>query len=264
MNNKPWKAEADIYKKLLITEINDIHFGVGIPGNKELGVIPCGNGNLSALDIGCGSGENVVALSSLGYQTVGIDSSERQILMAEKLCYSLGLRDKTKFYALSAEDVGKVDGKFDVIISMGVLHFCSDLSSVIHDVAHKIKTNGKFVLTLPHPMDMIADYKELESDVEIQISSYYPSGQLIRGARYWAKFGGAVPSGYEFNEYVYTVSDVVNMLIREGFTIEAFLEPMCDHKENYPCRFSSPAEKFVDYYSRRMPQYAIYVASKQF
>lgn len=262
MDNTPWKAEADIYQRLLITEVTDVHFGVGLPGNKELGVIPQGDGTSKALDVGCGSGENVVALSYLGYDVVGIDSSERQIELAKRLCDSSDIKHIPELYVLSAENVGKIAGEYDVIISMGVLHFCSDLSLVIHEIAQKTKTNGKFILSLPHPIDMIADYKEHESGVEIQIGSYYPSGQLLRGARYWEKFGGSVPSGYIFNEYVYTVSDVINMLIKEGFKIDAFYEPICDHKNSYPCRFSQPSYSFVNHYSKRMPQYAIYVASK--
>lgn len=258
-----WKDEADIYKRLLITETSDVHFGVGIQGNNSLELIPHTKDSLRALDIGCGSGENVIALSSLGYSVVGIDSSERQIDLSKSLLNSIELPNAPVFMTLPAERIEAVEGEFSIILSVGVLHFCSDLPSVINNIASKLTKGGKAILSLPHPIDMISDYSELDSDVEIKFTSYFPSGHEIRGARYWSKFGGASPSGYEFSEYYYTICGVINSIISAGLRLDAFLEPICDHKDTHPCRFSTPSEHFVRYYSPRVPQYAIYVASKE-
>lgn len=263
MKNQEWNSEADEYMKLLTTDTADIHFGVGIPGNKELGIIPHSKNKFGrALDVGCGSGENSIALAALGYSVVGIDASERQIILAESLADNIKEINKPFFFTLPAERVEDIEGSFDIIMSVGVMHFCSDLKSVIRNVASKLSLGGKFILSLPHPIDMLSNYKELEKNVEITFGSYFPSGQLLQGSRYWAKFGGAEPSGYSFNEYVYTISDVINALIAEGLKLDAFMEPICDHKESYPCLFRNPSKHFILYHSARVPQYAIFIASK--
>lgn len=260
MASRQWESEADYYSRLLITSTSDIHFGVGIPGNRQLALIPRCTAVGTALDVGCGSGENALALSCLGYSVVGIDMSERQIALANKL--KADSSDAPIFMTLSAERVSEVEGKFDIIISVGVMHFCANLRSVIGSIAEKLVNGGRFILSLPHPIDMVSDYKEIACDVEVTMGSYFPSGQSIRGSRYWSKFGGSDDSHYVFTEYVYTISDVISMFVGCGLTLEAFYEPVCDHKAEYPCRFRVATEHFLNFYSARVPQYAIFVGRK--
>jgi len=262
MNNSKWKEEADLYKELLETSNSEIHFGVGIPGNNLLGLIQPAANTEVALDVGCGSGENVLALAKLGYKVVGVDSSDRQINLAKDLSNKTDFKSQTDFRVIAAEQLSNLTEEFDLVISVGVLHFCADLKSVIREIAMKLKTKGKIVLSLPHPIDMICDYHEMPNDVEIILGSYFPSGHMIQGARYWSKFGGHVPLGYNFSEYIYPISSVIQFLLSEGLRLEAFLEPICDHKDTYPCKFKLPSDHFIDFYSARVPQYAIYVASK--
>ena len=68
--NKVWNVIADAYGAELETRVDEVHFGVGIPGNAELNIIPLVTNGL-AIDLGCGSGENLVALGGLGYETLG-------------------------------------------------------------------------------------------------------------------------------------------------------------------------------------------------
>ena len=260
MTNKEWEKEADLYSQLLITQTSDVHFGVGIPGNQDLGLISSCSDRRRALDIGCGSGENAIALSSLGYDVLGVDASARQIQLATNRASQLA--NAPSFEVCPAESIRFLQGAFSLIISVGVLHFCSNLSGIMRIIQSKLESQGQLILSLPHPVDMISDYLELDADIDVRLSSYYPSGQLIRGSRYWRKFGGAKFTGYEFNEYVYTISDIINMTVDTGLRIDAFLEPICDHQDHYPCRFRAPSEHFVRYYSARVPQYAILIASK--
>lgn len=260
MIERQWEDEADFYRTALITDPTDVHFGVGIPGNSDLDLVPRARNALSALDVGCGSGENAVALTTLGYSVVGIDPSARQIALAERLASKSNITDKPRFLRLPAERVEEVDGIFNVILSAGVMHFCADLPSIIHKIRLKLADDGLFILSLPHPIDMIAEYTELESDVEITLGTYFPSRRPLRGSRYWSKFGGTISPGYVFSEYVYTVSDIINSVVAAGLNLKAFFEPVCDHKSSYPCRFRTPSESFVNYYSPRVPQYGIFVA----
>jgi 2-polyprenyl-3-methyl-5-hydroxy-6-metoxy-1,4-benzoquinol methylase len=132
-----WGDEAVIYRNLLITDNNDIHFGVGIPGNKRLGLVPRAPKEGQALDVGCGSGENLIALSRLGYACTGVDPSGQQVEYARESLNMSGIPGQVM--RLGAEELDLLEGSFDLILTVGVLHFCRDLERIISLMAAKLK-----------------------------------------------------------------------------------------------------------------------------
>ena len=77
-----------------------------------------------ALDLGCGTGTNIVTLSRQGWQVTGIDFSPRAISLA---------RRKLKLAEVNADlligDVTRldgVDGAFDFILDLGCFHGLND------------------------------------------------------------------------------------------------------------------------------------------
>ena len=256
--NERWENEAKFYKDLLITSCEEVHFGVGIPGNNDLRLIKAADLGQSALDLGCGSGENLLALSRLGYAVTGIEPSARQLEYAANLLNAHGV-DAT-LLEISAERAGEISASFDLALSVGALHFCKDIAKVLQSVSKILKPGGTLVLSMPHPIDMLSDFEVTNGVLVSHMSSYFPSGQEIQGSRYWAKFGGNQPTGFKFNEYVYTISGLVKALIEAGFRIRALHEPECLHRAEYPCLFKKPDATFLTLYCTNIPQYIILVA----
>jgi SAM-dependent methyltransferase len=254
----PWEREADIYMDLLTTSPEEVHFGVGVPGNNELQLIECAKPGQSVLDVGCGSGENLLALARLGYSVTGVDPSRRQLGHASTLFREHGVH--ATLLELAAERVAELVEQFDVVVSVGALHFCSDIAGVIQGISQVIKPGGTFVLSMPHPIDMLSDYEVAADRIDVRMNSYFPSGQRIRGSRYWAKFGGKEPTGYHFDEYVYTISGLIEALSGAGFRLRSLLEPECRHEPWYPCLFKDPDPIFLTRYCASVPQYLILVA----
>lgn len=102
-----------------------------------------------ALDLGCGSGFQALALASLGFSVVGVDTSEE--LLAELagqataqpvLAIQGDLRDRR---------VWESHGPFDVVVCMGdsLIHLSSieDIRTTLMAVHDCLDTNGRFIAT---------------------------------------------------------------------------------------------------------------------
>jgi cyclopropane fatty-acyl-phospholipid synthase-like methyltransferase len=87
----------------------------------EGGQIPAGN----ALDIGCGTGTNVIYLAKHGFRVVGIDLSQLAIDKARDEAREAGV--EAEFYSGDALKIGTSGGvdikmKVDLALDIGCLH----------------------------------------------------------------------------------------------------------------------------------------------
>lgn len=73
-----------------------------------------------AIDLGCGTGTNVITLAKAGWQVTGVDFAPRAVLMArnkvkrEKLTADLRVGDVTR--------LDKITGPFDLALDIGCFH----------------------------------------------------------------------------------------------------------------------------------------------
>lgn len=76
-----------------------------------------------AIDLGCGTGANVVHLAEHGYQAVGVDFSRVALRKAGQRAGDAGMADRCRFVEgdLTAESIPGVDGPFDLLIDFGTL-----------------------------------------------------------------------------------------------------------------------------------------------
>lgn len=245
-----WDDIAPRYAAELVTSTSEVHFGVGIPGNNSLHLIPNNLGG-HAVDLGCGTGENLVALSRLGYKVTGIDGSSSQLKLAEELLAANGTQGKLVLGDVSDFLLG--DGEhFDVIISVGVMHFCSSLENFIARCAKLAKPGTQLVLSMPHPLDMIVERGE-NDERQITLRNYFPENNRIDNAYYWQKFAGKLELATGLTEHLCRPSDVINELIRNGFRIEGVWEPRGDNSELAPCRYRAPDPWVADVLRQRVP-----------
>ena len=106
------------------------------------GMKPAKN-DIRILDAGCGSGVSTEYLVHLNPEAsvVGIDLSEGTLAVAKERCQRSGAT-RVEFHQLSLFDVDQLDGKFDLINSVGVLHHTSDPIRGIQALAQKLAPNG--------------------------------------------------------------------------------------------------------------------------
>lgn len=93
------------------------------------------------LDVGSGTGGNLLSLSKLG-KTFGIDASERAI----EFCRKRGLYNVTR---CPAEKIEYADRTFEVITCLDVLEHVSNPVEVLLELRRVLKDGGKVIITVP-------------------------------------------------------------------------------------------------------------------
>lgn len=74
-----------------------------------------------AIDLGCGTGANVVHLAGAGFDSWGVDFSEIAIRKARARAAAAGLEANFVVADLTATSISGIDGTFDFLIDFGTL-----------------------------------------------------------------------------------------------------------------------------------------------
>jgi SAM-dependent methyltransferase len=98
------------------------------------------------LDAGCGSGVSTEYLAHLNPQAqiIGIDLSAGTLAVAKERCDRTHVSDRVQFLQLSLFDVDQLEGEFDLINCVGVLHHTADPIRGIQALAEKLAPSGIF------------------------------------------------------------------------------------------------------------------------
>ena len=88
------------------------------------------------LDLGCGDGALTERLAALGITVVGVDSSPQMVAAA---------RDRGLDVHLIDAQALPFEHEFDAVFSNAVLHWISDLDSVLMGVRRALRADGRFV-----------------------------------------------------------------------------------------------------------------------
>ncbi|GAB4469827.1 MAG: hypothetical protein Kow00124_05370 [Anaerolineae bacterium] len=77
-----------------------------------------------ALDVGCGTGTNLIYLARHGWEGVGVDFVGRAIRLARRKARRAGVSDRTRFLVGDVRRLGKLDlrGPFDLAMDIGCAH----------------------------------------------------------------------------------------------------------------------------------------------
>lgn len=104
------------------------------------------------LDVGCGSGRNLVYFLRNGYEVFGVDPQPNAVETVRKLSAALAPDNpQENFMVCSAENLPFSDATFDLIISSAVLHFAKDeqhFDSMLQSMFRVLKPGGYFFARL--------------------------------------------------------------------------------------------------------------------
>ena len=77
-----WNAIAADYRAITRIDGSDFHYGPLLPGERKLRLLPPLTPGMTALELGCGEGQNSLYLARLGLQCTALDISEAQLSYA--------------------------------------------------------------------------------------------------------------------------------------------------------------------------------------
>ena len=206
-----WNEHAPFYQAAVGGDSTTVAYALDIPNEDELHLLGDVKGK-RVLDLGCGGGQNLIALARQGAQGIGVDFSDEQLRFARKLAEQEEVKidfregDVADLAILPADNV-------DVVISTMAFHYVDDLSRVFRQVHRVLRNGGTFVFSTMHPFNDL--FKKTTSGDTTIAYSHYESGAIVE----------ARPSGSPLRRYHHSFSDIYNGLTRSGFAVDNVIEP---------------------------------------
>ncbi len=198
--------------------------------------------NLDVLDLGCGDARMARKFKAQGAKSyLGVDGSRKMVELAERNLEA----GFSEVILARLEDAMPPASKFDLVVSALALHYVADLRALLAKVHHCLRTGGRFVFSVEHPVITSCNRALEESSVR---QAWIVDDYFVRGARQVRWMGDDV---IKFHR---TIEDFINELTAEGFALQKFRE-------------SDPAqENFQDEglwrRRRRIPLFMVIAAAK--
>ena len=101
-----------------------------------------------AIDLGCGTGTNVIALAEHGWTAEGVDFAPKAIRIARRKAFKGGLSERVHFRVGSVLSPKVYRGKYDLALDIGCFHSFSgqDVEKYIQLVSTHLKPGGHLLL----------------------------------------------------------------------------------------------------------------------
>ena len=213
---KGWNAISRSYQAKTAISLDDVHYGPISPGESELKLL----GDVrrrDVLELGCGGGQNSIALAKWGARPVGLDISEEQIKHAKKLARKERVR--VRFYAGNMEDLGIFDDEsFDIVLSSFAFDYVDHPLETFQESFRVLRKSGLFVLAVVHPIAHRGRVVHYGKRRMWAVGNYFDRRKRPWN---WKIEGGTV----RFVTGQRTLQDYFDLLVNAGFVVERILEP---------------------------------------
>lgn len=248
LQRRAWNQASAAYQTLHALETDDITYGPLLPGEKQLHLL----GNLKGqrvVDLGCGGGQNAIALCNAGAQVIGVDVSDAQIVFARQVA---AIEDvAVEFVRGDVTDLSFLDDQScDCILAVYVFPYVDNLPQALAECHRVLKPGGRLILSQDHPIR--ATFWDEESGAEgvLPVRSYFDH-QPLRWS--FADTGTAMIS------YHRPLQEWFIALQEAGFQVQALREfPLPPGTANAPWADEYTAEIAV-----HLPQTLVLVAQKR-
>jgi SAM-dependent methyltransferase len=167
-----------------------------------------------AIVLGCGGGQDAVALERLGAVATGVDQSPAQIAYARKYAVRHNA-ENVAFVDAAVEDLSRFDdASFDLAVSIGVMEYVERLDDALTEASRVLRPGGVLALSVRHPFDVIVR----GGPPFVVATSYWSSHHdRIRPVR--------TPDAPAFRSHMRTMQAWFDALTAAGFAIERIIEP---------------------------------------
>lgn len=195
-----------------------------------------------ALVLGCGGGQDVVALDRMGAIAVGIDQSRKQIAYAK----AYALRHdalNASFVEGTVEDLSRFDDEsFDVAVSAHALNYVERIEDCLRETYRVLKPGSVLAISARHPFDAA-----LSDEAPFRVvRSYWDATQDWT----WTFDNGVSAL---FRQWFWSVSQWFTMLTAAGFSIETMAEPQQE----------APDDTLGDRQRRSLVPYSLYMKARK-
>ena len=97
-----------------------------------------------ALDIGCGTGTNVITLANAGWQVTGFDFASRAIQIAKRKIKRADIQ--ANVFTDDATRMKKVHGQFELALDLGCFHGIDNKADYLNQLPRVLTSNGFWLM----------------------------------------------------------------------------------------------------------------------
>ena len=217
LNRRSWDTIAAHYQVSTRISTDDVHYGPLAPGEHELGLLGDVAGKW-VIEIGCGGGQNSIALAKWGATCVGVDPSPAQIAHARRLALESGV--EVQFIVGVAEDLSTFpDAHFDIVLSSYAFDYVTDLQRAYREAWRVLVPGGPFVFCLSHPWFQAVGW-HLAGDPDAPEIGDYAAWPDVEEWD-WTYEDGTTA---RMRGHLRTLAHIINELLEAGFTLERLVE----------------------------------------
>jgi ubiquinone/menaquinone biosynthesis C-methylase UbiE len=216
-NRQSWNRISPHYQAQRRISTDDVHYGPLAPGERELGLLGDVRGK-HILEIGCGGGQNSIALAKWGASCTGLDPSSAQLEHARCLAQMEGVT--VRFVNGVAEDLGAfAEGTFDLVLSSFALDYVTDLQRTYGEASRVLRPGGLFVFCHSHPWFQAVGW-HLAGDPDAPAIGDYAAWPAVEE---WDWSFGEDASA-PMRGHLRPLTQILNQLIEAGFRLERLVE----------------------------------------
>lgn len=247
---KSWDKAAVLYNRQYKISTEIIHYGPLCPGEDRLKLMGSLDG-LRALDLGCGGGQNAIAMAKAGASVTAVDFSSSQLRQAANLAGQHGV--DIDFVQSDVASIPQLpDASFDMALSACAMAFVKEIERAFAEAYRLLKPGARFFLSVMHPFQYIIDGEE----GSMYFNSTYP--HISRLLKWSWDFPG---KSIDFRHYLRPVSEYHNLLVDAGFNVKRVLEPKATLKTPH-LGISQEIMREYPYIASHLPITLIMVAEK--
>lgn len=190
----------------------------------------------------CGScGKKAIPLALLGAEVTVFDISEDNKRYAMEVADAAGVAINYEVCDVLEIDMEKFAGYFDVVfMEGGILHYFHDIDEFMQVMYSMLKPSGKMICSDFHPFNKIADCLKLEQPTMSYFSTEVFEGEMAHARFYEEEIRRQMP---KCSYRKYTISEIINSVIRCGFTLKQFDEHPSWENDKLPGEFTVVAIK---------------------
>ena len=188
----------------------------------------------------CGScGKKAIPLALLGAEVTVFDISEANRRYALETARAAQVRIGFEVCDVMEIDLSKYGGTFDVVLMEGgVLHYFHDIDGFMKIMHDLLKPGGKMICSDFHPFTKITDALKMETPVMSYFSTDIIEGEMAHARFYDEETRKRIP---KCRYRKYTVSEIINAILRNGFCLQRFDEHPSWADEKLPGEFTAVA-----------------------
>lgn len=97
-----------------------------------------------AIDIGCGTGTNVITLARHGWHVIGIDFAPRAVHIAKRKAHNANVN--ADLLVRDATDLKGISGPFDLALDMGCFHGIDERAAYLDELKRVLVSGGYWLM----------------------------------------------------------------------------------------------------------------------